>query len=219
MFAQMWLLMECLSLAVGEELDTEYPRNKDPKKRYEPPSGKELGERFREFETFCWEFLQAIKYPDNWCVCVSSFTLLEILSRIDKREAYYYYFHTNSQNDEGIEINERKLGGLFAYWILKFRPISVSFDEVGDLAVPKEQHDYASNINEYFAAYALYSWLNLWYEATTGQPLDLGSATSSRFHDAVLYAFRYRNINIDSMMLLVESIVTETFTRQDVEVY
>jgi len=195
-------------------LSAPYPRNKDPRYRYKPIPPKELGEFLKKFGDFCDGFLNSIKYPDTWHVHVSSYALMEILDRVDKREAYYYYFHP--KKGSGVEINERKLGGLFAYWILKFRPISVDFDN--DLLISKEQHQYANNINEYFAAYTLYSWLSKWYRATQQKPLDLNKAGSSNFHNALVYAFRYRNISIDAMMVLVESIVTETFTRNDIRV-
>jgi len=203
----------------GDEPVKKYPRNKDPNKRYEHIPSDSQAVSFQKYEQFCWDFIQSLQLPETWNVHVSSYALMEILVRVDRREAYYYYFHSKGGNNDndGVDINERKLGGLYAYWILKLRPISVNFDVGGqnrDLTIPIKQQEDASKINEYFAVYSLYSWLSKWYTASEGKPFDLEKATNSDFHNALLYAFRYRNISIDAMMLLVESIVTETFSHQ-----
>jgi len=188
--------------------------------QYQPPSAIEFESRFQRFNTFCSKFIDRSKCPDSWNCHISSHALNQILLRVDRREHYYHYFHRD-ENGAGVNINQRKIGGLFAYWILKFKPISVDFDHDGvneDWKIPVSQQDKAATINESFAAYTLYTYISRWYELEGQPPLNLPKRTSPGFHDTVLYAFRYRNISIDAMMLFAETIVRDTFNRPKVQI-
>ncbi len=121
----------------------------------------------------------------------------------------------------GVDISQRKIGGLFAYWILKFHPLSVDFEQDGknlDYTIPAEELSSAAWINQYFAAYILYTHISEWYQQQGEAPLSIDARSSSSFHKALLYAFKYRNISIDAMMLVSESIIRETFMRPNVQV-
>lgn len=190
-----------------------------PTAQYQPLSVEELEAKSKQFHLFCRGFLKDSQCPESWHCHVSDWALKEILLRVHKREAYYHYFH-RSEDGTGVDINQRKLGGLFAYWILKLRPISVDFDdgeESRDYAVPEVEQRKANYLNEYFAAYTLYTYINRWYLLEEdGQPLVIKKPIYSNFHDALIYAFRFRNISIDAMMILVEAIGRDTFDRDKV---
>ena len=187
--------------------------------QYKPFSAAALETKFHTFHRYCSTFLTNIDPPETWNCHISAFALKEILLRVHKREAYYHYFHQNPDGT-GVVINQRKIGGLFAYWILKLRPLSVDFDHEGnnqDWLVPIEEHEKASTLNESLAAHTLYTYISRWYELEEGSPISLTGAAASGFHKAVLYAFRFRNISIDAMMLLCESIVRDSFNRERVQ--
>ena len=86
------------------------------------------------------EFIVASGYPEDIEYRISQHSLCEIVVRIDKRYAYYQYFH------KGTLINEKKQTALLVYWILKFKPISIN-----DVRYRNERQE--SEVNEWFACY------------------------------------------------------------------
>ena len=121
------------------------------------------------------------------------YTLIDIIVRVDKRKAYYYCFH-------GMEINECKEAALYAYWILKLRPFSIT-DK-------KYQNDFeACIINETFVIFLIGLVLE-----NTGRIKRTGAIKNS-YSDFLEYSFRFRNFSIDSFVVLVESISTETLEK------
>jgi hypothetical protein len=190
-------------------------RNKDA--RYQAIPAEKLLKEYTKIENFCKEYLDSINYPsDVWIVRVSRFALFEIIERVDKREAYYWFFHESISKDgkpTGMIVNERKLGALYAYWIAKIRPISVEFRD--DILVDAEGKELADNLNENFAACVFYSHLIESYGSNDNKLLD--SMINSPFHETLTYALRYRNISIDAMMVLAEAITIDTFKRSNTE--
>ena len=124
--------------------------------------------------------------------------ILEAIIRVDKRRNYFLYFH-------GMSINDDKKAALFAYWIAKFRP--VRFTDVN------LRNDVAhANVNEKLAVHHLLCALvgkkkiKLW-DGQDGVELD----KKNKFITDLQYSFQYRNLTIDSMIVLAESISTDSF--------
>lgn len=196
-------------------MNAEDERNKST--RYQTITAEKLLNEYTKIETICKQYLDSIGYPaDLWTVLVSRFALFEIIERVDKREAYYWFFHESISKDgehTGMIVNERKLGALYAYWIAKVRPLSVAFKDEGLVSVGEKEQ--ADNLNEGFAACVFYSYLIESY-GTNDQKL-LESMIDSPFHETLTYALRYRNISIDAMMVLAEAITIDTFKRSNTE--
>jgi len=147
-----------------------------------------LEEQFTAFLTFAG-------YPSNIKYFVSKSDLIDMIIRVDKREVYFHYFHNK------MEINERKKAALYAYWILKFKPFRIIEDRYED--VERE-----NTVNEAFAIYMICSVLFF------SRKLTLTSEKKETFYKKLMYAFRFRNISIDAMLLLVEAINTTTFDKE-----
>ena len=139
-------------------------------------------------------YLIDIGYPEDVNCFISTPDLIDAVIRVDKREAYYYCFH-------GIEINERKQAALYAYWLLKFRPFRII-----DTRFWTNEH--ARTINESFVIYMICSVL--FYSNKIG-PAILNMERNT-FYQKLIYAFRYRDISMDAMLLLVDAMNTETFS-------
>jgi len=150
-----------------------------------------LGVLEEQFEAF----LAFSGYPNNTEYFVSRRDLIDVLIRVDKRSAYFYYFHNK------MEINERKKAALYAYWILKFKPFKIT-----DSRYLNKKRE--NTVNEAFAVYMICSVL------FHTKKLLVTSAKKETFYKKLMYAFRFRNISIDAMLLLVESITTETFDKE-----
>jgi len=135
------------------------------------------------------DFLDSANYHKDVKYAVSTYDLIDVVTRVDRRVAYYSYFH------EGMAINELKEAGLYAYWILRFRPFKI---------IDKRYADYpnAYTINESFALYIILS--ALYYVKQRG--LVGTRQEQNAFHKKLLYTFRFRHISLASMMLLAESI-------------
>ena len=127
--------------------------------------------------------------------------------RVDKRRSYYRYFHS-------IEISERKTSALIAYWVIKFHPFILDSSPEGagqDLA-------FRSFINEHFAAYLLIAPCldnrDKITEVFGDAERAYGIIRSSDYYQKLVYSLRYRNIPIDSFVLLAETIVPEAFMQK-----
>jgi len=97
-----------------------------------------------------------------------------------------------------MEINERKKAALYAYWILKLKPFTI----VDSRYVGRPG---TSAINEKFALYIIVSAL-----FRTGR-LAGDCGTTRDYINELEFSFRYRDISMGSMFLIVESLNTETF--------
>jgi len=158
-------------------------------------------ERAKSVDSLMWlfrEFLTDNGYPRDVAYFCSIQDLMDAIIRVDKREAYYHCFH-------GMEINEKKRAALYAYWILKFRPFKITDGRFWT-------GEQACVVNESFAIYLVCSVL--FYSKKRFSAVS--KTEQGTFYQKLIYAFRYRDISIDSMLLLVESINAETFNIQDI---
>jgi len=140
------------------------------------------------------EFLVLKGFPENVNYFISYVTLADIIIRVDKRKAYYMCFHD-------MEINECKEVALYAYWILKLRPFAIT-----DAKYLRSLD--ACYINESFAIHFIGLVLELTHRIKFTKNIK---ESFSRFLE---YSFRFRNFSIDSFIVLVESISTETLEKE-----
>jgi hypothetical protein len=167
------------------------PQERNANLAYEIISDIELFDLLCLFEKQIKKFILDNNYPDDLEYFICSRDLLDLIIRVDKREAYFYCFHD-------IEISERKKAALYAYWILKFRPIKI----IDFRYINTEK---ANTVNEAFAIYMICSILKF------SKKLPYNKVKKDTYYKKLMYAFRFRNISMDSMLLIVESINPTTF--------
>ncbi|MDR2975589.1 MAG: hypothetical protein LBV00_12940 [Propionibacteriaceae bacterium] len=190
---------------------------------YVPEEEGEHVQKVNLLEATCLEFIDKLrvhhKLPRVVNTHVARFLLSDIVQRVHKREAYFHYFH---RGDGGgpMCINERKRGALYAYWILKLRPISVDAQDGSrnrDNEIPESMLRIVYELNEHFAAFYLYTQVSEWCRSNGVATFDPWNCLSQPMHRAVEYAFKYRNISIDAMLLISELIAKDDFARQVVD--
>jgi hypothetical protein len=117
---------------------------------------------------------------------VSPLDLLDMVVRVDKRNAHYLYFH------KGMQINEAKQIGLYMYWFLKFKPIRILDPRFKTVAA-------IIDVNECFALCLFYSALRAVNRHASfirgGQALL----------EELQYSLRFRTFTAGSMMVLADS--------------
>jgi hypothetical protein len=155
---------------------------------------EEVVELVRVFEKRFNHFLTLKNFPVDVQIEISVFDLVDIINRVDKRKAYYAYFHT-------MEINECKEVALYAYWILKLKPFRITDKRYRD-------QPEICNLNEAFAIYLIGSIL---YYTTRLVP---NARAKDSYYKLLEYSFRFRSFTIDSLIVLVESMNTETFCQK-----
>jgi hypothetical protein len=155
--------------------------------RYQSQSVEEIAVLLAEFERGVRNFLFKVKkYPQDLTYDICGLSVIEIIVRVDKRIAYFHYFH-------GMKINECKLASLYVYWILKLHPIRILDKRFRNIA----GHN---NVNEEFAMLFLLSALK-----ATGRCMD-GIIDNTQYLKELLYSFRFRNFTIDSLLVLADSV-------------
>jgi len=165
-------------------------------KRYEEPTSDDLISEIEILRKAFLSFLKYFDYPSDLKFEMSIQLLISVIVRIDKRRAYYIYFHD-------MRINECKRVALCIYWLLKFRPFFVD-----DARFKSDIKGYC--INELFAIFLIFGVLRKLYN--TGKiPFDPHDKTSYCYK--LLYNFRFRNISIDAMILLIDSITKEALLK------
>ena len=145
------------------------------------------------------DFLILKGFPPETEKHISFFALIDIIVRVDKRKAYYHCFHDMS-------INECKEVALYAYWILKLRPFTITDEKY------KKNSD-ACIINESFAIHIIGLILE-----STGRIKNTDNIKDS-YYNFLEYSFRFRNFTIDSFIVLIESISTETLENEYPNLY
>jgi len=155
-----------------------------------------LGNLKEEFEDYLHYGLGYAK--GEYFIC--GLDIIDAIIRVDKRLAYFRYFH------HGMIINECKMAALFAYWIIKLRPIKIIDNNL------KNRVEHNARINEKLAAHHLLTALvgvdkiKLW-DGHEGVKFD----ENNKFLKELYYSFRFRNFTIDSMIVLADAINTQSF--------
>jgi len=164
---------------------------------YRPLDDDDLINLLRQFIKEIQNYLQRLGYSENqYSIC--GLDLIDIIIRVDKRLAYFDYFHK-------MKINNRKKAALYAYWIIKLRPVKI----VDDRLKNKIGH---AKVNEKLALNHLLGVLIARGNIKLGNGKDEVILDSrNKFIKELYYSFRFRNFTIDSMIVLADSINTQSF--------
>jgi len=119
----------------------------------------------------------------------------EIYRRIDQRADYYLYFHSNSKSP--MKMSETKEIALMAFWILKYKPLSLPAHKANDLFIHKN-----CTINEYFATFCIYTYAKVYSPRD-----DIDSYFCQRNIDVIVYSFMHRDISKEAMICYVDSLM------------
>jgi hypothetical protein len=175
----------------------------DKYSQYQRPSYDVIKDVLISFEEEIFHFMRYVQgYPSGLQYTVCALDLIDALIRVDKRQYYFRVFH-------GMDINDCKKAALFAYWLVKFRPIRI----VDSRYINKLGHN--DRINELFAAHYLLSVLCeekrvLLWDGNVGAQVTL----EHPYIEKLCYSFRFRNFTIDSMIVLADTINTEVFLQK-----
>ena len=172
-------------------------RNKDIK--YERIPHIDIERLIQLFYKWFRYFLSVKGFPEDIDFNISFYSLIDIIIRVDKRKAYYHCFHS-------MEINECKEAALYAYWILHLRPFTITDKRYTANSV-------ACTINEAFAVFLIGFIL----EST--ERIKQTPNLKKDYIQLLDYSFRFRNFSIDSFVVLVESIGTDTLERNYPNLY
>jgi hypothetical protein len=143
------------------------------------------------FEQTFKNFLSNMGYPADVKYHISGLEMIDMIVRLDKRKAYYQFFH-------GMEINELKVTGICVYWILKLRPFSITdVRYAGKMGY--------CDVNEVFALYII---IRILYELGRLNRIIQGNEP---YFKELRYSFRFRHFSIDAMVVLVEALNTGSF--------
>jgi hypothetical protein len=143
---------------------------------------------------------RTLSYPSDIQYSVCKLALIDAIVRVDKRRHYFKVFHN-------MDINEGKRAALLAYWIVKFRPIMIT-----DVRYINTK-GYNDRVNELFALHILLIALRKikrvkFWDGSSGVKVELDHP----YLKELRYSLRFRNFTIDSMLVLADSITTETFS-------
>jgi len=169
------------------------PEERNSNLKYERIPYESIEKILQLFQKRFDEFLLLKGFPEDIEKHISFYALMDIIIRVDKRKAYYRCFHN-------MEINECKEAALYAYWIIKLRPFSITDKRY------QNKFD-ACIINESFAIYLIGLVLEC-----TGRIKKTENIKTS-YCDFLEYSFRFRSFSIDSFVVLIESISTETLEK------
>ena len=170
------------------------PAERNKNLSYSCISQEEIQKAIRFLVKRFTDFLRFKGFPEDTEFHISYYTLIDIIIRVDKRKAYYLCFHN-------MEINECKEAALYAYWILKLRPFAITDDKY------KNNAD-ACTINESFVIHFIGFVLELTHR------IKLTEKSQESYSRFLEYSFRFRSFSIDSFVVLVESISTETLEKE-----
>jgi hypothetical protein len=170
------------------------PNERNKHLEYERIPNEDIEKLLKLFNKRFDVFLSLKGFPPEVEKHISYLTLMDIIVRVDKRKAYYQCFHN-------MEINECKEAALYAYWILKLRPFTIT-----DAKYHKMPD--ACHINELFVIY----FIGLFLE-NMGRIQQTPNIKAS-YSSFLEYSFRFRNFSIDSFLVMIESITTETLEKE-----
>jgi hypothetical protein len=104
-----------------------------------------------------------------------------------------------------MKINDRKKAALYAYWIIKLRPVKFVAEKL------KNKIAYAK-INEILALNHLLGVLIRRGKIRIGQGKDeVVLNGKNKFLRELYYSFRFRNFTIDSIIVLADALNTQSF--------
>ena len=161
--------------------------------QYQQPDREILRKRFSELLERLEELVKCLPELnfDVEDLAINGRILGDIIVRVDKRSDYFLIFH------EQTHISEIKKAALYAYWILKLKPLSV----VSPIIEKRTRYSY---INETFALFILYGVLR-----EKASRLDKEFSPSEEYTRKIAYAFKYWNISKEAVILIAETLCEE----------
>jgi len=168
---------------------------------YQNPSDEELIKGICYFNEEISFFIHyVLGYGENIRYSVCGLDIMEAIIRVDKRSTYFRIFHD-------MEINECKKAALYAYWIVKLRPIKFIDDE------QINEPGFNDQVNELFAIHFLISVISGTgkikpWNGSEGVEITMQNS----YVQDLCYSFRFGNFTIDSMIVLADSITTDSFS-------
>lgn len=171
---------------------------------YKRISNGDIMDVLRSFQEEIPYFMHYVQgYPEDLQYTVCGLDLIDAIIRVDKRRFYFDVFHD-------MCINDCKKAALFAYWLVKFRPIKIVDERYANAL------GYNDQVNEMFAIHYLLTILcaegkvHVW-DGSKGAHISL----EHPYVNKLRYSFRFRNFTIDSMVVLAGTINTETFLQAE----
>ena len=128
--------------------------------------------------------LQVLGIKDANEILADSNVLFELLNRVEMRNIYFHIFHA------GMEMGELNEGCLLCFWILKFMPFKHE-------TIPTQTFN---------VKIALCLFLNmLTYVASKRTNKSVNKSTE--LVRKLSYAFKYRDLSKESLMMIAESLI------------
>jgi hypothetical protein len=143
------------------------------------------------------------KIPPMFEYKVSKYALVDIAIRVDKRKDYYKRYHQ-------MRIDEFKFMFLYAYWVVKFSPITIT-DRRDTNESGEDISRFVGCINEAFAVFLLFSMAQTVYDIP--EKIKIDPEDESTYIHRLFYALRYRNLSLDAMIHLSTAIHPDIFTK------
>ena len=164
---------------------------------YQPLKDDDLINMLRQLIKEIKAYLHKHGYNESqYSIC--GLDLVDIIIRVDKRLSYFRYFHN-------MRINDSKKAALYAYWIIKLRPVKIVDNELKN----KIEH---AKVNEKLALNHLLGILIARGKIKLGDGKDeVVLSGTNKFLKELYYSFRFRNFTIDSMIVLADAINTQSF--------
>ena len=178
----------------------------NPPITYKRLADNEINFLLQDLQECMKDFFRRIELAHDIKYVVCGLDLVDVIIRVDKRIHYFKVFHD-------MECNESKKAALFAYWIAKFRPIMITDERYINTI------GFNNEINELFAIHYLLEVLigmgriKTW-DGSEGVELSL----SNPFIKRLKYSLRFRNFTIDSIIVLADTITTDSFKLDSTEV-
>jgi len=119
----------------------------------------------------------------------------EIYKRIDQRADYYLYFHSDPKSP--MKMSETKEIALMAFWILKYKPLSLPVQKEIELF-----YKYNCTVNEFLAFFCIYS-----YAKKASPRKDINSYFCRKNLKVLVYTFMHRDISKEAMLCYVDSLL------------
>jgi len=147
--------------------------------KYSPLTPNELFRKLDKVQKLFDEYAKISACGDVLC---RREVLFDVIERVEKRRVYFYIFH-------GITMSERNEISLYCFWILKLVPFFNS---------QNPNH----NVNVGFAVYLFLRMIS-----QSERIIRRGARADSKYVHNLAYAFLYRDISKEAIMLAADTLL------------
>jgi hypothetical protein len=158
---------------------------------FAPLRKAEIEAGFRKIEGFLHNLSSMLGFSTQE-IQASPSVLADIIERVEKRRLYFHIFH------DGCRMGELNEGALYCFWILKLQPF----------------YDRNMETHRLNARVAICLFLNSIYFYVSKTSVKTPVIAGALIQD-LYYAFRYRDISKESLMLLASSIAKTNPVKED----